>query len=81
MKVEQLKAFAVSLASTPRLLRLPEVLRITGLGRSTLYRMIAEHRFPAPVQLSKRAVAWREDEVRPWADARPRAVLRYASDR
>ena len=81
MKEDQLRASVASLAVTPHLLRLPAVLRLTGLGRSTLYRMIAEHRFPAPVQLSKRAVAWREDEVRPWADARPRAVMRYASDR
>ena len=55
----------------PQLLRLPVVLRVTGLGRSTVYRMIAEHAFPAPVKLSKRAVAWRGEDVRRWTSARP----------
>ena len=53
-------------ASMPRFLRLPAVLLATGLGRSTVYRMIAEHRFPAPVKVAKRAVGWRDDDVRQW---------------
>jgi len=52
-------------------LRLPEVLKITGLSRSTLYRMVAEHTFPAPVKLSRRAVAWNQHPVRQWAIGRP----------
>jgi prophage regulatory protein len=60
----------------PRLLRLPVVLHVTGLGRSTLYKMISEHRFPAPVKLSTRAVGWRDDDVRNWADARPGTAAR-----
>jgi prophage regulatory protein len=54
-----------------RLLRLPAVLLATGLTRSTVYRMIAEHTFPAPVKLAKRAVAWRHEDVRQWTSARP----------
>jgi prophage regulatory protein len=47
----------------PRVLaRLPVVFKITGLGRSTIYRWIAEGSFPAPVRLGRRAVAWR------WSD-------------
>ena len=42
--------------SLPQFLRLPAVLKATGLGRSTVYRMVAEHTFPAPVKLAKRAV-------------------------
>jgi Prophage CP4-57 regulatory protein (AlpA) len=30
-------------------LRLPAVMRLTGLGRSTIYRMVADNRFPCPV--------------------------------
>jgi prophage regulatory protein len=55
----------------PQLLRLPAVLQMTGLSRSTIYRMIAEHTFPAPVKLAKRAVAWRPDGLRQWTIARP----------
>ena len=57
--------------SMPRLLRLPAVLEATGLGRSTLYRMVAEHTFPAPLKLAKRAVGWRDDDVRQWTLRRP----------
>ena len=54
-----------------RLLRLPAVLLATGLTRSTVYRMMAEHTFPASVKLAKRAVAWRQDDVRQWTKGRP----------
>ncbi len=49
-----------------RLIRLPEVLMLTGLSRSTLYRKVKEGRFPAPVSLGPRSVAWRESEVLTW---------------
>ncbi|HVO23477.1 MAG TPA: AlpA family phage regulatory protein [Candidatus Margulisiibacteriota bacterium] len=70
-KVSQL----VSDTSWPisRLLRLPAVLEVTGLGRSTIYRMVADHTFPAPVRVAKRAVAWRDDDVRRWRETRPPA--------
>jgi len=54
-----------------QLLRLPAVLQATGLTRSTVYRLMAEHTFPAPVRLAKRAVGWRHDDVRQWTNARP----------
>ena len=54
-----------------RLLRLPEVLRATGLSRSNLYRKVKVGEFPSPVQLGERAVGWRESEVFAWIDGRP----------
>jgi prophage regulatory protein len=57
----------------PQLLRLPDVLQATGLSRSTVYRMVAAHTFPAPVKVGKRAVRWRHDHVRPWIIGRPSA--------
>jgi len=53
-----------------RFLRRPEVERITGLGRSTLYLYIADGRFPRPIKLSERLVAWVESEVRDWMEKR-----------
>jgi prophage regulatory protein len=52
-------------------LRLPAVMRVTGLSRSTLYRLIADRQFPRPVRLGPRAVAWRRADVDAWSDARP----------
>ena len=57
--------------SLQRIMRLPAVLQVTGLARSTVYRMMAEHTFPAPVKLAKRAVGWRQDDVRQWTNGRP----------
>jgi prophage regulatory protein len=65
--------------SLPYLLRLPAVLRTTGLGRSTLYKLISERSFPPPVKLAKRAVAWRREEVQQWAGARAPAAHRQDS--
>lgn len=57
--------------NTCRLLRLPEVIKITGLGRDTIYRYIREGRFPRQRRLSERTSGWREDEVQAWVDSRP----------
>ena len=58
-------------ATPPVILRLPDVMRLTGLGRSTIYRLLAAGQFPAPVQLSVRAVGWRRSDVDHWAAERP----------
>jgi len=58
--------------SSSRIVRLPTVMRMTGLGRSTIYRMIARQQFPGPVRIGDRAVAWRQDELDSWINARPR---------
>ena len=52
-------------------LRLPSVIRRTGLGRSTIYRLVAEHKFPSPVKLAGRAIGWRRTDLDRWSDARP----------
>ena len=57
--------------SQQRILRLPAVLQATELARATVYRLIAEHTFPAPIKLARRAVGWRDEEVRQWTNGRP----------
>lgn len=59
-----------ALAGIAPLLRLPTVLRLTGLGRSTVYRMMSERSFPVPVRLGKRSVAWRHEDVQQWTQSR-----------
>lgn len=48
------------------ILKLPEVTRITGIGRSNLYALIQRGEFPKPVKLSVRSVGWRQSEVNAW---------------
>lgn len=60
--------------SMPTLLRMRTVTRVTGLARSTIYRLIAEKQFPAQVRLGKRAVAWRRADLARWSEERPPAA-------
>jgi prophage regulatory protein len=57
----------------PTFLRVRDVMRVTGLARSTLYRMMAEQCFPAPCRLGSRAVGWRSDDIAQWTRSRPTA--------
>ena len=55
--------------------RRPEVERLTGLSRSTIYAMIAARNFPRPVRLGKRAVGWRNSDIVAWlAERAPSAA-------
>ena len=55
----------------PRLFaRKPTVIQATGLGRSTIYGLIANGTFPAPVHIGPRAVAWRWSDLDRWSEAR-----------
>lgn len=56
------------------LMRLPAVMQKTGLRRSTLYSMIQKGKFPPPVPLSDRAVAWPRSQVQAFVDARIEAA-------
>lgn len=51
---------------TNKALRLPAVIDKTGLSRSSIYRLIAEGKFPSPVKLSARASAWFEEDINQW---------------
>jgi prophage regulatory protein len=49
-----------------RLLRLPEVQRLTGLCRSTIYQQMQRGTFPRSVKMGPRAVSWSEAAVQAW---------------
>jgi prophage regulatory protein len=55
-------------AHAPAFYRLRDVLNITALSRSTIYRRIAEGRFPAPVHLGGRASGWPRAALQQWVD-------------
>lgn len=52
------------------LLKLPEVLAMTRLKRSTVYSEMLAGRFPRPIKISKRAVAWVEADIQKWIDGK-----------
>jgi len=53
-----------------KLLRLPRVMDITALGKSSIYAGVKSGIFPAPVRLSARAVGWREEDLDKWVSER-----------
>jgi prophage regulatory protein len=55
-------------AHAPAFYRLRDVIRITALSRSTIYRRIAEGRFPEPVHLGGRASGWPRAALQQWVD-------------
>ena len=55
------------------LLRRKQVLAVTGLSNSALYREMAEDRFPKPVRINEQVTGWRQSLVQSWIDERPEA--------
>lgn len=53
-----------------RLLRLPQVIDITGLGKTKIYALQAEGRFPMRVQITPCCVGWVEQEIQAWISER-----------
>ena len=60
-------------AITSEIYRLPEVVAICGIWRSTVYEMIQRGEFPGPVKLGARAVGWRRSDIEAWLESRPAA--------
>ena len=50
----------------PRFLHLPEVLQMTGMGKSTIYRWMDKGIFPKQIQLGERSIVWDEQEITDW---------------
>ena len=44
--------------------RLPQVLRVIPVGKSTWWAGVKSGRYPQPVKLSRRVTAWRVEEIR-----------------
>lgn len=51
-----------------RFLKLEEVKLRVGLGKSMIYRLIQEGKFPAPYKLSSYASRWSDREIVAWID-------------
>lgn len=62
-----------------QILRRRDVEARTGIGRSTIYLLISENRFPAPVRLGERSVGWVAAEIDAWLAERMAARSREAA--
>ncbi|WP_336368098.1 helix-turn-helix transcriptional regulator [Marinobacter sp. C2H3] len=53
-----------------RVLRLKDVMEMSGLARSTIYKYINADTFPRPIPLGGRSVGWVDSEVHEWIAAK-----------
>ena len=56
-----------------RIIRHPEAIKLTGLSRTTLWRLEKEDSFPNRVKLGPHSVGWLLTDVMNWLEKRPYA--------
>lgn len=65
----QQKVSYQKIADAPeRILRIKEVTQLTGISRTTIWRMECNGKFPARVQLGIGSVGWKRNEVVSWME-------------
>lgn len=67
---EMIQMNNIILSEKNRLIRRKEVQAKTGLGASSIYALMKQGKFPHPIHLSIRRVAWIESEVDLWIEER-----------
>ena len=51
-----------------RFIRMPEVIKMTGLGKSTIFAWINTNRFPAPIKMGRRVSVWKISTIHAWME-------------
>lgn len=59
-------------ANNERILRIDDVVELTGMSRSMIYKLQSLNDFPSSMQLSERAVGWRQGDVVEWLESKRR---------
>lgn len=49
-----------------RLMRMPEVVYLCQRSRTSIYNDVKAGRFPEPIRIGPRAIAWRESDIQDW---------------
>jgi len=49
-----------------KIYRLPEVMNMTGLSRSSIYLRVSTDEFPKPIKIGRRAIGWPEESIVAW---------------
>ena len=50
--------------------RLPKVMELTGLSRSSIYLALSKGTFPKPIKLGQRSIGWPESLLIQWREER-----------
>jgi prophage regulatory protein len=57
------------LKKAKKIIRFPHICTKTGLPRSTIYRLIAQGKFPKQIKLSERTSGFLESEIDDWLES------------
>lgn len=47
-------------------LRITDVMKMTGIAKSTIWLWVSEDKFPQPIKLSPRITVWEEEKIEYW---------------
>lgn len=64
-----------------RIIKLCEVIQLTSMSRSSIYRAMAEDNFPLPIKLTSRSIGWPLASVEDWIANRPAGIAPCADNR
>lgn len=53
-----------------KILRIQDVMQVTGLPRSSIYAKLSIEDFPKPINIGVRSVGWLSSEIDGWISAR-----------
>lgn len=58
-----------------QILRLPDVLAMTGLSRTAVYTLVGSNDFPAAIKLGAKSIGWYLSDIERWLASRPLASI------
>lgn len=58
------------ISESKTLMHMDEIVSLLGFGKSTLYAMIKNRKFPAPIKIGERKIAWRTEVVMDWLNSK-----------
>jgi prophage regulatory protein len=50
--------------------RMSRLVEMIGLSRSTIWKLLSEGKFPNPIRLGSRSIAWRINDIEEWLQSR-----------
>ena len=51
-------------------IRIKDVMKKTGLARSTVWLWVKEGKLPKPIKLSERVTVWKESDIDEWMESK-----------
>ena len=63
-----------------KIYRLKNVIEVTGMSRSTIYRLMEQSKFPKPMKLSQRIIGFLEEDIDQWIQNRYQEGIKNESE-